>query len=158
MPQSITDVSLPYFLHFGDHPSSLLVSTPLTYDSHLTWKRAMKMALNAKKKLGFINGSLTKPTDPLTNARLWDCCNNMVLSWLLNSVDKSLVSSLIYHQNARVVWIDLEARFSQSNNSKNFKLKRDITTLRQDSMSISNYYTIIISYWDELNMLQSIPP
>ena len=52
----------------------------------------------------------------------------------------------------------LEARFSQSNNPWIYKLKQDISPLKQESMSISSYYTTIKSYWDELSMLTSAPP
>ena len=61
--------------------------------------------------------------------QLWDRCNDMVLSWILNSIDKNLVACLIYHDSAQAVWLDLEARFSQSNNPQIYKLKRDISTM-----------------------------
>ena len=93
--QQITDVPSPFFLHSADHPSAVLVSTPLNNENYLTWKRAMKMALNAKNKLGFIDSSITKPTKSQSDAQLWDRCNDMVLSWILNSIDKNLVTSLI---------------------------------------------------------------
>jgi hypothetical protein len=63
---SIQDISSPYFLHSADHPGAILVSTLLNGDNYPTWKRAMKMALNAKNKLVFVNGSLSKPTSSVT--------------------------------------------------------------------------------------------
>jgi predicted YcjX-like family ATPase len=51
---TISEISLqssPYYLHSADHPGAVLGSTPLTGDNYITWKRAMKMALNAKKNL-----------------------------------------------------------------------------------------------------------
>lgn len=63
----------------------------------------MKMALNAKNKLSFVNGSLSKPTSSTAEIQLWGRCGDMVLSWILNSIDKSIVNSLIYHDCPRDV-------------------------------------------------------
>ncbi|XP_057953924.1 uncharacterized protein LOC131148213 [Malania oleifera] len=140
---SILDVSSPYFLHFADHPSAILVSTPLTGDNYPTWKIAMKMTLNANNKFGFVNNTLPKPTSSSAETQLWECCSDMVLSWILNSIDSSIVHSLIYHECPRGVWLDLENCFSQSNNPRIFKLKRDIANLTQGSMTISMYFTTL---------------
>ena len=86
-PPSTTDISSPYFLHSTDHPGSILVSTLLNGDNYPTWKRAMKMALNAKNKLAFVNGTLSKPTSSAAETQIWERCSDMVLSWILNSID-----------------------------------------------------------------------
>jgi hypothetical protein len=63
LASSGTDFSNPYYLHHGDSPGSLLVSQPLAGNNYHTWKRSMSMALSAKNKLGFIDGSLPKPDE-----------------------------------------------------------------------------------------------
>ena len=55
----LEDLSSPFFLHHGESPCAILVSQPLPEDNYPTWARAMKMALDAKSKLGFGNGSIT---------------------------------------------------------------------------------------------------
>jgi hypothetical protein len=57
---SAKDFSNPYYLHHGDSPVTLLVSQPLVGNNYHTWKRSMVMALSAKNKLGFVDGSLEK--------------------------------------------------------------------------------------------------
>ncbi|XP_057969569.1 uncharacterized protein LOC131158726 [Malania oleifera] len=101
------------------------------------------MTLNSKNKFGFVNGTLSKPTSSSAETQLWERCSDMVLSWILNSIDPSSVHSLIYHECPRDVWLDLENRFSQSNNPRIFKLKRDIANLTQGSMNISVYFTTL---------------
>ncbi|XP_038979858.1 uncharacterized protein LOC120109982 [Phoenix dactylifera] len=117
----------------------------------------MRMALNAKNKLGFIDGSLSKPTSNTAEIQVWERCMDMVLSWLLNSIDKSLINTIIYCNSPREVWLDLEERFSHSNNPRVFKLKRDIYTLNQGNLSLMAYYNTIKGYWDELAALQTNP-
>ena len=61
---SIEDFSHPFYLHHGDSPGALLVSQALTGDNYNSWSRSMFMALSAKNKVGFIEGTSSKPTDP----------------------------------------------------------------------------------------------
>ncbi|XP_057976015.1 uncharacterized protein LOC131163445 [Malania oleifera] len=140
---SIPNFSSPYFLHSTDQLGDILVSTLLNGDNYPTWKRAMKVGLNAKNKFGFVNGTLHKPTSSLAEIQLWERCSDTILSWILNSIDKSIVHNLIYHECPRDVCLDLEDCFSQSNNLRIFKLKRDIATLTQGSMTISMYFTTL---------------
>ena len=53
------DPRSPFFLHHGESPGAILVAQPLTEDNYPTWARAMRMALDAKSKLGFVDGSIT---------------------------------------------------------------------------------------------------
>ncbi|RVW90475.1 hypothetical protein CK203_030999 [Vitis vinifera] len=57
------DHSSPYFLHNGDHPSLSLVSLSLagSGSNYHSWRRSMVTALNAKNKLGFVDGTISRP-------------------------------------------------------------------------------------------------
>ncbi|KAL6320794.1 hypothetical protein AAG906_008794 [Vitis piasezkii] len=57
------DHSSPYFLHNGDHPSLSLVSLSLagSGSNYHSWRRSMVTTLNAKNKLGFIDGTISRP-------------------------------------------------------------------------------------------------
>ena len=51
----------PYFLSNGDNPGVSLVVQHLTEENYNTWSRAILISLDAKTKLGFINGPIPKP-------------------------------------------------------------------------------------------------
>ena len=53
--------SSPYFLSNSDHPGVSLVVQHLTEENYSTWSRAVLIALDAKSKIGLIDGSLLKP-------------------------------------------------------------------------------------------------
>lgn len=144
------DVQNPYFLHSGDHPGLILVTHVLTGNNYNTWIRAMQMALNAKNKLGFVDGSIAQShaTDPL--ARTWSHYNSMVLSWVLNAVTKEIADSLLYLDTAQAVWLDLCDRFQQSNAPRIFQLKQMMNGPVQGSFHINTYYTKLKTMWDEL--------
>lgn len=50
-------------LHHADNPSLTLVSQLLTGDNYASWSRPMTIALSAKSKIGFIDGSIAKPDE-----------------------------------------------------------------------------------------------
>ncbi|GJR21168.1 retrovirus-related pol polyprotein from transposon TNT 1-94 [Tanacetum coccineum] len=51
----------PLYLASSDHPGMMLTNTPFYGGNFLGWSRTIKMALWAKLKLGFIDGSSPKP-------------------------------------------------------------------------------------------------
>ena len=105
-----------YSLHHLDHPRMVLISKLLDGHNFSTWHRAMVISLNAKSKLGFVDGTLKAPStkDKLEEYVAWKKCNDMVLSWIFNSLTTDIVDSVIFYDTAHEVWEDLKNRFSQS--------------------------------------------
>jgi hypothetical protein len=64
MADTLQKFSSPFFLHNGDSPGVVMVSQTLIGGNYNTWSRSMRMALRAKNKLKFVDGTLTKPIDP----------------------------------------------------------------------------------------------
>ncbi|KAF5482367.1 hypothetical protein F2P56_002942 [Juglans regia] len=111
-PPPHEDSSSPFFLHHGDSPETLLVTQVLNGENYHTWRRSMSMALTAKNKIRFVDGSILKPSASSPQFSSWIRCNNMVLSWLLNSLSKEIAASVIYEDSAMSMWCDLKDRFS----------------------------------------------
>jgi hypothetical protein len=43
---------------------------------------------------------------------LWQRCNDMVLSWILNSLNQELANNVFYMETPSKIWLDLQERFS----------------------------------------------
>jgi hypothetical protein len=99
----------PFLLYHSDHPGLVLVSKPLNGDNYSTWCRSMTLSLNAKNKLGFIHGTIQIPSakSQPNDYASWKRCNDMILSWILNSITPELANSVIYSTIALEVWEDL---------------------------------------------------
>ncbi|KAH0768774.1 hypothetical protein KY290_012755 [Solanum tuberosum] len=148
------DSSHAFYIHPFDHPGMNLVSIVFYGRSYGGCRRAVSIALSAKNKLGFIDGSLVVPTD-ITLQKSRSRCNDMVLSWLLNSLSKEIVESILYSQSSKVLWSNLEDRFGQVNGAKLFQLQKDLNVVIQGNSSISAYFTKMKSLWDELDALNT---
>lgn len=127
------DPTSPYFLHHDDYPGMILVSQLLYGDNYNTWSRSMLMALTTNIKTGFVDGSIPIPTNS-SNPQYssWTRCNNIVLSWQLNSVFKEIAISIIFIDTTKEVWSDLKERFPQGNGPWIFQLQKSIASLAQD--------------------------
>lgn len=66
---NIDNPSNPLFLHSSYNLGTILVYVSLTGD-YPTWRHVMTMALYAKNKFGFVDGSLSRPLaeEPLRDA------------------------------------------------------------------------------------------
>nr|GEV29291.1 reverse transcriptase, RNA-dependent DNA polymerase [Tanacetum cinerariifolium] len=78
----------PLYTGNSDHHGMVLTNTPFNGSSFLGWSRTIKMALGAKLKLGFINGTYVNPISEGKNLQRWIRCNYMVTCWILNSMDE----------------------------------------------------------------------
>ncbi|XP_073221459.1 uncharacterized protein [Cicer arietinum] len=105
------DMLDPYFMHPSDNPSVALISLPLSASNYHSWSRSMIVALRSKNKLGFVNGSLPRPSilDRLSMA--WDRCNTMLISWMTNSLEPDIAQSVMWMDSVAEIWSGLCERY-----------------------------------------------
>ena len=102
----------------------------------------MKITLSVKNKLGFIDDSIPKlEGDDLNLLQSWIKNNNMVISWILNSVSKDISASITFSESTYNIWCDLRDRFQQNNGPRIFQLKRELINHNQNQNSVGIYFT-----------------
>ncbi|XP_055814223.1 uncharacterized protein LOC129883625 [Solanum dulcamara] len=144
-----------YYLHSSDFPGMNLVNFTFDGKGYGGWRRSVLIALSAKNKIDFIDGTCKEPAIDSTNHKLWSRCNDIVLSWLLNSLSKEISDSVIYSKTTKALWTDLEERFDQSNGAKLYHLQKELSDLVQGSNDIATYFTKLKKLWDELDTLNA---
>ncbi|XP_070030653.1 uncharacterized protein [Nicotiana sylvestris] len=82
----------PLFLQPSGTPGSSLISIQLTgTENYAVWSKYMKIGLIDKSKLGFVDRRCTKDKFDQSLYELWEKCNAIVLSWIMNAVSKELL-------------------------------------------------------------------
>ncbi|CAA0833003.1 Unknown protein [Striga hermonthica] len=143
-------IDSPLYMYPSDSTGTLLTQIILTGENYSTWAKAVRRALEAKNKAGFVDGSVQKPDNQHPDYHWWNMGNSLVVSWILNSLDKSLQNSVVHAADARAILDELKERFSQGNVPRIHQLKAEINLLRQDGQSVTKYFTKLKGLWDEL--------
>ncbi|PWA55348.1 hypothetical protein CTI12_AA427390 [Artemisia annua] len=108
---TVNTINDPLYLASSDHPAMVLTNTPFNGGNFLGWSRNVKMALGAKLRLGFIDGSCPKPLVTVVNVQRWIRCDYMVTCWILNSMVNELSEAFLYAQSACELWKEIAERY-----------------------------------------------
>ncbi|KAL4300276.1 hypothetical protein AHAS_Ahas17G0184700 [Arachis hypogaea] len=80
----------------------------------------------------------------------------MIVSWILNTIELSLPSTVAYVENPRTLWEDIKERFSAVNGPRIQQLKSGLTRCKQEGMAMMAYYGKLKVLWDELAQCEQI--
>ncbi|XP_071713627.1 uncharacterized protein [Rutidosis leptorrhynchoides] len=148
----------PPFLHPSDGPGSLSVQEKLIgSQNYRSCRRSIKIALSTNHKLGFVTGTVVRSADDPVKAEHWDTCNNMVISWIMNSVSDSIVKSIMFIGTASEIWKQLEKRFALSNGSRKYKLHKEVYSCEQQGSAVIDFYTKMKCIWEEIDSMSDLP-
>ncbi|CAM8930112.1 unnamed protein product [Rhodiola kirilowii] len=150
-PEPIADD--PYHFNSNEITGSSIVSEVLIgRQNFISWSKSMEIALSVRAKLEFVEGKRPKPIDPTLSAK-WKRCNDVIMTWLLNSVSKKVVSHILHAKDAATAWRILHSRYAGSNVSRKFYVKKEISNIRQGELDVANYFEKLNGYWKELDSL-----
>lgn len=92
----LQDPTYVYYIHPSENPTIPLVSEKFNGDDFADWERGMLLALSMKNKVVFVDGTLKKPEPTDSLYAVLERCNNMIISYILRSLDNTLVKSILY--------------------------------------------------------------
>ncbi|XP_013624176.1 uncharacterized protein LOC106398185 [Brassica napus] len=146
----------PLYAHSADHAGISLVSEKLAgLGNFNTWRRSMLMALGARNKAVFVIGTYPELAEDHPDYPSWSRCNNILLTWIVNAVEKKIAKSIMYLDTACQMWLDIHDQFKQSDGPQTAEIKQQIFAEVQGSQSISDYYTKLKQLWEELKNHES---
>ncbi|KAJ0596006.1 putative RNA-directed DNA polymerase [Helianthus annuus] len=152
------DIGDPLYLHPSDSSALTIVNLKLKgTDNYSVWSSAMKLALEAKNKFGFINGKCEKPKDNDVLAAQWDRCNSVVLTWLLNSISEELFLGQVFSKLASEVWTDLKETYDKVDGSVVYDLYKKINCISQNGCSVAEYYNKLTTMWKQFDAMVQLP-
>lgn len=149
--ESYNSIHSLFYLTNGDNPGAAIISEVLDGSNYNNWNIAMNIALDAKNKTAFIDGSLVRSPESDHSFRIWSRCNSMVKFWILNSVSKQIYKNILRFNDASQIWKDLETRYHITNIPRSYQLSQQIWSLQQGTMDLATYYTTLKTLWDELD-------
>lgn len=94
-------IASPYYLHPSDNTSQVQTPILLNGENYERWSKLMLNSLRAKRKIGFLDGSISQPSKDSADAEKWDMVNSMIIGWIYSSIEPRLRSSVSLVQNAK---------------------------------------------------------
>jgi hypothetical protein len=140
----------PYDLHSNDNPGSVITQVQMRGENYDEWAKAIKTSLTARRKWGFIDGTIKKPEEGSSIMEDWLTVQAMLVSWILNTIEPTLRTTISYLETAKELWEDIKERFSVVNGPRIQQLKSDLAQCKQGSLSIVTYYGKLKVLWDDL--------
>ncbi|XP_074296253.1 uncharacterized protein LOC141626219 [Silene latifolia] len=139
----------------GARITHVQLTGPKTYAE---WAKGFRVALGAKRKLGFIDGTLRhKPSNPTEYAD-WEAVNYTIIAWIFNTIAPGIRSSISYRDTAFDLWEDIRKRFSVANDIKIYQLQGDLAACKQKpGESLMDYFGRIKLLWDDINDYDVLP-
>ncbi|XP_047317262.1 uncharacterized protein LOC124920751 [Impatiens glandulifera] len=124
-------------MHNSDHTSAIICTTIFNGGNYIGWSSGMRLALEAKSKLGFIDGSLVvrKESEVFDKWRKMDC---LVRSWILNTMSDEIKSNYSSTTTALDLWLDIKERYQENNGPQSYQIQKAISNLRQDQPESSS--------------------
>ncbi|KAL2898139.1 Retrovirus-related Pol polyprotein from transposon RE2, partial [Bienertia sinuspersici] len=92
-------------------------------DNYEQWSRSIRNDFRAKNKFSFVDGTISKPTTDSNDYVQWGIVNSMMVAWIYNTLDVSIRSTVHLLDEAKMLWDDLQARYSIGNGPRILELK-----------------------------------
>lgn len=95
--------------------------------------------MRARKKFGFVDGTTKQHVEKSPNLEDWWTKNLLLVSWIMNTIEPTLHSTISHMEMAQDLWIDMLEHFSIANEPHIQQLKAELTECKQKGMIIVAY-------------------
>ncbi|XP_028795942.1 uncharacterized protein LOC114751436 [Neltuma alba] len=131
----------------------MIIAHKLNGSNYLQWSQSVLMYLRGRRKEEYITGEAPqlKPGD--SNYNTWFAENNLVMTWLCNSMTVEISEGYLLAKTAKEIWDAARRTYSAIDNTAAlFHIKRLQRELKQGSMTVTQYYTALTRLWQQLDM------
>jgi len=105
----------PYDITSLDNPGLSITQVQLRGENYDEWARSFRTALRARKKFGFVDGTIERPNEKSEDLEDWWTFNSLLVSWIQNTIEPSLRSTISLMEVAKDLWNDIKKCFSITN-------------------------------------------
>ncbi|XP_074265757.1 uncharacterized protein LOC141588202 [Silene latifolia] len=141
-----------------ENPGTKITHVEFNGKNYDDWSRCFRLALLAKGKLDYIDGTISKPADNDPDFKAWRSANALVSAWIFNTIEADLRTSITLQDDANLLWTDIKQRFTVVNDAYIFQLENDINSCKQGpTETVMSYYGRIKKLWDDVIANEGFP-
>ncbi|KAF3790652.1 hypothetical protein EJ110_NYTH16100 [Nymphaea thermarum] len=139
----------------GGNPFSYGSTVKLDGSNYEIWSRVFMMSVIGHQKEHVIEEK--EPVEKSGKYVSWKGDNNIVMSWIMNSVQPQIASTIAYYTSAKQMWDFLKQTYSNDKNvSKILQVEEELLNLQQGDQSLAQYFASLKSISERLKALR--PP
>ncbi|XP_049936413.1 uncharacterized protein LOC126410518 [Nymphaea colorata] len=119
------------------------------------WSRVFMMSVAGHKKKYVIEED--EPLEKKGKYATWDEDNNIVMAWIMNSVESRIAPTIACYTKAKDMWSFLKKTYSHAMNViKILQLEEELCNIRQEDQDLSQYFATLTAAYERLKALR--PP
>ncbi|XP_031129028.1 uncharacterized protein LOC116030826 [Ipomoea triloba] len=117
--------------------------------NYSAWAFPFELFVKGKELWSHISDSAPDKEKEKEKYAKWEVKDAQIMSWILGSVEPSILLSLKPYKTSRGMWDYLKNVYNQSNSARRFQLELELSQLSQGSMSIQEFYSSFETLWTE---------
>ena len=131
-----------------------VITIKLNSDNYLLWRAQLIPYLRGQHLIGYVDGTTPPPpqmisqtsesgeTSLLPNLAYakWIQKDQIILSTIISSLSKSLMTHIIGLSTAHDVWLTLKRMFSSQSKARIMQIRYQLSTLKKGSFSVTEYF------------------
>ncbi|KAK9210972.1 hypothetical protein WN943_000345 [Citrus x changshan-huyou] len=124
--------------HGGIDSSPILITShKLNGHNYLQWSQSVMMFICGKGKHDYLTGEEAMPEVSDPSFKRWKSENNMIMSWLINSMNNDISENFLLFGTTKDIWDAAKETYSSSKNtSKLFQIETILYDFRQGEKSV----------------------
>ncbi|KAA8542387.1 hypothetical protein F0562_023477 [Nyssa sinensis] len=142
------------------------MSIKLDRTNYPHWLAQIVPILKSKNLMGFVTGTTSCPAEFKCNSDgtftievdpryvSWHQQDQMILSWISNSLSPSVLSTVARFISSHATWSSLEKRYASQSKNRILQLRHDLLTVKGEGLSISDFVDKINQIADNLALAE----
>ncbi|CAL1402230.1 unnamed protein product [Linum trigynum] len=132
------------------------ISVRLNSKNYALWEFQVRIFIEGKGLLSFLDGTSARPTVPPSTAEeltRWTQTDARVKAYLLATIDPTICLGLRLLRSARDIWVHLAQTYTTTDPARQFEITFALARLEQGEMDVTSYYNEAQLLWTEQDLL-----
>lgn len=153
---SNSEVTIPSS-HGGMDSSHLpITGHKLNGQNFLQWSQSIMMFICGKGKDDYLTSVASPPAKGDLKFKEWKTENNMVISWLINSMNNDIGENFLLYETAKEIWdAAIGMYLDNENTAELFEIEGILHDLCQGDLPVTQYFKLPTHYWLQSDMSET---
>ncbi|KAK2997848.1 hypothetical protein RJ639_026377, partial [Escallonia herrerae] len=148
----VRELLLDFYASSGQRKPSQIVIFSMPVESS-----SVELFKTGKGKDDYLIGAASPPLKDDLSFRMWKTENNMVISWVINTMDTAIGQNILFYDTAYEIWMAAKETYSDNDNTAElFYIKGALNDLRKGEMFVTQYYNTLSRFWQHLDGFKSL--